>query len=48
MKFKNLSLPDPIAPMISAIMVNIPIQIPPNEAAIGIYLLSIVSMLESL
>jgi len=43
-----MKVPDPIASIISAIMVNIPIQTPPNEAAIGIYLLRIESMLESL
>ena len=36
----NIPVPDPIAPMKSAVTDKAPIHSPPNAAAVGIYLLS--------
>jgi len=38
---KRIPDPDPIAPIKSAKRVNKPIQIPPTQAAIGMYLFKI-------
>lgn len=45
---KRIPVPEPIAPIKSAKMVRDPIQTPPKVAAIGIYFLRVLSMLESL
>lgn len=44
----KIPVPDPIAPMKSARMVRLPMQIPPKVAAIGIYFYKTDFMLESL
>lgn len=36
----KIPVPDPIAPIKSAKIVKAPIHIPPNKAAVGIYLLN--------
>jgi hypothetical protein len=45
---RRIPVPDPIAPMKSAKMERAPMQIPPNAAATGIYLLSYFTMESSL
>lgn len=45
---KRIPVPDPMAPMISAMIERAAMQIPPRVAAIGIYFLSYFSRLESL
>jgi len=37
---RRMPVPEPIAPIKSAMMVRAPMQTPPNAAAVGIYLLS--------